>query len=128
MKESMMNHYSIKKAVIYTRTVPNQGDTFYLSREEQSVLCQSYAKEQEMEIVEIYHDDCPSGLEVHRPALTELLQMIATEINMHVLVASVDRLGRDMLVMANVYQTIQLLGAKVVDVSLETRETRKVAS
>jgi Site-specific recombinases, DNA invertase Pin homologs len=123
-----MNHYSIKKAVIYTRTVPNQGDTFYLSREEQSVLCQSYAKEQEMEIVEIYHDDCPSGLEVHRPALTELLQMIATEINMHVLVASVDRLGRDMLVMANVYQTIQLLGAKVVDVSLETRETRKVAS
>ena len=117
---------SINKAVIYTRVTDKGNDAFILSQKEQANLCKAYAAEHEMEIIETYHDYGPSGFEVIRPALTDMLQMIATEQNMHVLVASTDRFGRDILVMANVHHTIQLLGAKVIDVSAETREARRV--
>jgi len=116
---------TINKAVIYTRTASGTNHSLYPSQEEQTELCNAYADEHEMEIIETYHDYGQSGLEVNRPALTDMLQMIATEINMHVLVASVDRFGRDILVMANVHHTIQLLGAKIIDVSCETRNARK---
>ena len=117
---------SINKAVIYTRVTDKDNDAFTLSQEEQTSFCKVYAAEHEMEVIEIYHDYGPSGFEIIRPALTDMLQMIATEQNMHVLVASSDRFGRDILVMANIHHTIQLLGAKVIDVSAETREARRV--
>ncbi|MFC1627467.1 recombinase family protein [Patescibacteria group bacterium] len=86
------------KACIYSRVSSQEQAREGQSISTQIKLCQSYAKENKINIVSIYKDEGKSGLTTKRAGLQSLLEEVMSKKSIdHVLVQDTDRLARNTL-------------------------------
>lgn len=109
---------AMNRAVIYTRSIHNKDTNLYtLSYQQQLANCKAFACEHEMYVMECFHDDGQSEIDTARPALTTMLQFVAMESNIQVIVPSMDRLAVNPLLRGGLEFAIQLLGARIINIS-----------
>ncbi len=101
----------MKKAIIYCRFSPRPNADECKSNEKQAERCHAYCRVKGYYVADERQDNAISGALLARPGLTEAIE--ALEPGMILVVDSVDRLARDMLVNLTIRHQIDKAGATV---------------
>ncbi|MDU4694555.1 MAG: recombinase family protein [Paenibacillus sp.] len=96
-----MNNSKSLSVAFYTRTASSEQ-----AIERQISELQTFAKENQLEVVKIYSDVGFSGNNLSRPSLDRLLADCQLGLFQHVLIVSPDRIGRNPVAYAHVKATL----------------------
>jgi DNA invertase Pin-like site-specific DNA recombinase len=87
------------------------------SAEDQTELCQAFARREGFRVVEAYRDEAKSGASLHgREGILDLLADAKAGKFDVVVVEQLDRLSRDMADMATIHKHLSFLGIKIIEV------------
>jgi DNA invertase Pin-like site-specific DNA recombinase len=104
----------MKSAAIYTRFSPRPGANECLSNEKQEERCRAYCQNRGYEVVAVYADDAVTGGVFERPGLAAAIErLVSMEGDRVLVVDSVDRLARDMLVNLTIRHEVERAGGKL---------------
>lgn len=111
----------MKKAVIYAR-FSHGGNQTYQSIEGQLTSCRKFAKENNLQIVQVYEDASISGKTDRRPAFQQMLKDSKTADWEIVLVYAIDRFGRNSVEITMNKQILQNNGKAVISATQRTAQ------
>jgi DNA invertase Pin-like site-specific DNA recombinase len=105
----------ITKAVVYTRFSPGRNSAHSESCETQLEYCEKYAKEHDMDIVEVFRDKAISGKDEKRRKLWEAVGLL--DKGDVLLVYKRDRLARNVFLAELLRREVEERGARIVAAS-----------
>jgi site-specific DNA recombinase len=117
------NNMTIKSAALYARVSSKLQAEHGHSLESQIAACQEKAKEIGAETVKEYIDDGYSGAYLERPALDNLRDAVRDKLYDAVIVYDPDRLSRNLAHQLLLTEEFEKLGAKLIFVSTELKDT-----
>ena len=101
-------------AVVYVRFSPRPGASKCLSNEKQEERCRDYCERRGYEVAAVYPDDAVTGGVFERPGLAAAIERLeGTKGDRILVVDSVDRLSRDMLVALTIRHEVERVGARI---------------
>ena len=109
------NHSMSTEAVVYTRFSPRRNADTSESCKTQISLCEQYAYDNDLDIIQIFEDKAVSGSDENRPLLWDAIA--ALKKGGVLLVYKYDRLARDLYLSEWIRRSVEKMGAKIVAVS-----------
>ncbi len=104
---------------MYYRVSTEDQAQFGVSLDQQKKNCLNYAESNNIEIVEMFHDDGVSAKTVDRPSLQEMLKFCRARSNKIdcVIVYKIDRLSRNVNDYSNIHLALKKLGIRLISTS-----------
>ena len=104
----------MKNAIIYTRFSPRPNAKECDSCEKQQERCRAFCLRQEFNVINVFTDENVSGSVLSRPGITAAIGAIDRHEAEILVVDSVNRLARDMLVSLTIRHQIEQVGGIIL--------------